>query len=259
MTDGTMADRTPLLQTSSMPTKLHPAPATAVTRARLDGRSEMDGDGGGVGTSDSGGHRGHMVNNNLLSANVTKGTAAAAAAAAAAGGVESRSAGVGGRMRAPTASPTIKQVLERTTEGILKAARLGDLKMLSELHAAGYSLLSIDETGKTALHYGARFGHKEVVKFLIEHAPPCILDLADNEKGQTALHKAAAYKRRTICCYLVAAGASLLVADSSGQLPRQLASTADDADLASYLESQEQFQREKAEGIHLEEGAETPV
>ena len=49
------------------------------------------------------------------------------------------------------------QVLEKTTEGILKAARLGDLKMLSELHLEGYSLLSIDETGKTAMHYGARF------------------------------------------------------------------------------------------------------
>ena len=51
--------------------------------------------------------------------------------------------------------------------GILKAARLGDLKMLTELHKEGYSLMSIDETGKTGLHYGARFGHKEIIKFLI--------------------------------------------------------------------------------------------
>ncbi len=62
----------------------------------------------------------------------------------------------------PQPSPATHRAMERTTEGILKAARLGDLRMLSELHAAGYSLLSIDETGKTALHYGARFGHKEV-------------------------------------------------------------------------------------------------
>jgi len=210
-------------------TKLSPGPV----RGRLDGSSDPEGE-----------ENGGMVNNNLLSASSAKNTSAPAS---------------GGRMRAPSASPKIQQVLEKTTEGILKAARLGDLKMLSELHAAGYSLLSIDETGKTALHYGARFGHKEVVKFLLENAPACILDLADNEKGQTALHKAAAYKRRTICCYLVAAGASLLVSDSADQLPRHLAATADDADLASYLESQEQFQREKAEGIHIEEGAETPV
>ena len=59
--------------------------------------------------------------------------------------------------RSPKPSPRVEQMLERTTEGILKAARLGDIRMLSELHREGYSLLSIDETGKTALHYGARF------------------------------------------------------------------------------------------------------
>ena len=57
---------------------------------------------------------------------------------------------------APKPSPRVEQMLEKTTEGILKAARLGDIRMLSELHREGYSLLSIDETGKTALHYGAR-------------------------------------------------------------------------------------------------------
>jgi hypothetical protein len=58
---------------------------------------------------------------------------------------------------APKPSPRVEQMLEKTTEGILKAARLGDTRMLSELHREGYSLLSIDETGKTALHYGARY------------------------------------------------------------------------------------------------------
>ena len=48
----------------------------------------------------------------------------------------------------------------------------------------GYSLLSIDETGKTALHYGARFGHKEIVKFIISSAPSPILDMVDEEKGK---------------------------------------------------------------------------
>lgn len=148
-------------------------------------------------------------------------------------------------------SPTLsqqKQVLEKTTEGVLKAARLGDLRMLSELHGQGYSLLSIDETGKTALHYGARFGHKEIVRFLIDNAPPAILDMVDNEKGQTALHKAAAYKRRTICCLLIAAGASLLIQDLASLTPRQLACIAEDQDLADYLDSQEQFQATKLAG-----------
>ena len=54
-------------------------------------------------------------------------------------------------------------------------------------HHVGYSLLSIDETGKTALHYGARFGHKEIVKFLIGNASSSILDMVDNEKGKCSL------------------------------------------------------------------------
>lgn len=160
-----------------------------------------------------------------------------------------------------TDTPAIPRLMEKTTEGILKAARLGDLKMLSELHREGYSLLSIDETGKTALHYGARFGHKDIVKFLISHAEGSILDIVDNEKGQSALHKAAAYKRRTICCLLISAGASLLLNDYAGLSPRQLALMAEDSELAAYLESQEQFQAEKfAGGDPLLSGEfETPV
>ncbi len=99
----------------------------------------------------------------------------------------------------------------------------------------------------------------QVVKFLLAHAPPTILDMADNEKGQTALHKAANYKRRTICYLLVAHGASLLIADAAGFLPRQLAVEAEDSDLVAYLQSQENFQREKADGCQVEEGTETPV
>lgn len=132
----------------------------------------------------------------------------------------------------------------KTTDGILKAARLGDIKMLSELHHEGYSLMSTDETGKTGLHYGARFGHKEIIKFLIEKSDDkkLIMDWKDNEKGQTALHKAATYKRRTICQILVAAGASLSVLDECGQTARQLAASAEDHELTSYLEAQEKIQ-----------------
>ncbi|CAK1551869.1 unnamed protein product [Leptosia nina] len=133
-------------------------------------------------------------------------------------------------------------LLEKTSDSLLKAAKVGDLKMIKELHAAGYSLLSIDATGQTALHIAARYGNKEIVKYLIACAPTAILNMSDNEKGQTALHKAAAYKRRAICCMLVAGGASLTRQDNAGLTPRHLALRADDHDLAAYLESQEHFQ-----------------
>lgn len=70
-------------------------------------------------------------------------------------------------------------------------------------------------------------------------------------RGQTALHKAAQYKRRSICCMLVAGGATLTVKDRNGNTPRDLALQAEDRDLAAYLFSQEQFQlaTEDMEGI----------
>ncbi|XP_021928119.1 eye-specific diacylglycerol kinase [Zootermopsis nevadensis] len=136
----------------------------------------------------------------------------------------------------------LSHLLEKTTDGILKAAKLGDLNMLKELHSQGFSLLSIDAAGQTALHYGSRCGHKDIVKYLIACAPASILNMADNEKGQTALHKAAAHKQRSICCMLVAGGASLTLPDYQGDTPRLLALRAEDHELAAYLESQEHFQ-----------------
>lgn len=52
---------------------------------------------------------------------------------------------------------------------------------LRELHGQGYSLLSIDATGQTALHYAARYGHKDIVRYLISYAPKTIINMLDNE------------------------------------------------------------------------------
>lgn len=133
-------------------------------------------------------------------------------------------------------------LLEKTSDGILKAAKIGDIQAVKDLHAKGYSLLSIDATGQTALHLASRHGHRDIVRYLIACAPSSILNMIDNDKGQTALHKAAQYKRRSICCMLVAGGATLTVVDRQGHTPRDLALQAEDRDLAAYLYSQEQFQ-----------------
>ncbi|CAL7945031.1 unnamed protein product [Xylocopa violacea] len=133
-------------------------------------------------------------------------------------------------------------LLEKASDGILKSAKIGDLQALKELHEKGYSLLSIDSNGQTALHLASRYGHKDIVRYLIACAPSSILNMIDNDKGQTALHKAAQYKRRSICCMLVAGGATLIIKDRRGNTPRDLALQAEDRDLAAYLYSQEQFQ-----------------
>ncbi|XP_059617660.1 eye-specific diacylglycerol kinase [Phlebotomus argentipes] len=133
-------------------------------------------------------------------------------------------------------------LLEKTTDVIIKAAKSGDLLLLKELHTQGYSLLSIDSTGQTALHFAALYGHKDIVRFLIAYAPNSIINMLDNEKGQTALHVAAAHKRRSVCYMLVAAGANLDIQDNEGRTPKMLAILADDHNLATYLENQEKFQ-----------------
>lgn len=111
-------------------------------------------------------------------------------------------------------------------------------RQLKELHLQGYSLLSIDGMGLTALHYASRCGHKDVVRFLIAYAPNSIINMIDNEKGQTALHKAAMMKRRSISYMLVAGGSNLLIQDYEGKTPKILALEADDHELAAYLESE---------------------
>ncbi|XP_035897196.1 eye-specific diacylglycerol kinase isoform X2 [Anopheles stephensi] len=133
-------------------------------------------------------------------------------------------------------------LLEKTTDAVIKAAKMGDVVMLKDLHLQGYSLLSIDCNGQTALHHGARCGHKEIVRYLISFAPNAIINMIDNETGQTALHKAAAARQRTICYMLVAGGALLSIQDNEGRTARFLASQTDDYELAFYLETQEQFQ-----------------
>uniref|UniRef100_A0A8C4JZB8 Diacylglycerol kinase n=1 Tax=Dromaius novaehollandiae TaxID=8790 RepID=A0A8C4JZB8_DRONO len=60
--------------------------------------------------------------------------------------------------------------------------------------------------------------------------------------GETALHKAACQRHRAICQLLVDAGASLRKMDSKGKTPRDRAQQAGDPDLASYLESRQNYQ-----------------
>ncbi|XP_059353588.1 eye-specific diacylglycerol kinase-like isoform X2 [Daphnia carinata] len=140
-------------------------------------------------------------------------------------------------------------LLEKSSSSIVKAAKDGDLKKLKDLHASGYSLLSIDAQGQTALHWAARHGHRDVIKYLLASSPSALLDMVDNEKGQTALHKAALAKQRAISCMLVAAGASMSLVDKERHTPRNLAERAGDADLAIYLASQENFHKNAADNV----------
>ncbi|XP_027693522.1 diacylglycerol kinase zeta isoform X6 [Vombatus ursinus] len=126
-------------------------------------------------------------------------------------------------------------------EGLIEAAERNDFCKFQELHRAGGDLMLRDERGRTLLHHAVRAGSKEIVRYLLDHAPTEIIDAVE-ENGETSLHQAAALRQRTICHYIVEAGASLMKTDLQGDTPRQRAEKAQDTELAAYLENRQHYQ-----------------
>ncbi|KAL5961706.1 Diacylglycerol kinase zeta, partial [Taenia solium] len=125
----------------------------------------------------------------------------------------------------------------------LSACRSGHIQDVQNALEAGLSPMTIDGiTGKSGLHYAAKFGRLNVVQYLIENAPKELLELQDFRRKQTALHKAAASKRRRICEALVRAGAYAGCEDVNGDTPSALALLAADKKLAHFLQKEELMQ-----------------
>ncbi|XP_050524780.1 eye-specific diacylglycerol kinase isoform X3 [Daktulosphaira vitifoliae] len=141
-------------------------------------------------------------------------------------------------------APTIKSYRcnrMRTSEKIVDAAKSGNLSMLKNLFEMGYSLMSIDKYGQTALHVASQRGDSNVVRYILANAPSTIVSIKDNQEGQTALHVAVKNGERKICYLLVSAGAPLLAVDKNDRTAQQIAEETKDYDLAKYLECQAQF------------------
>nr|XP_045366958.1 diacylglycerol kinase iota [Camelus bactrianus] len=124
---------------------------------------------------------------------------------------------------------------------ILQAVIAGDLMKLIESYKNGGSLLIQGPDHCSLLHYAAKTGNGEIVKYILDHGPSELLDMADSETGETALHKAACQRNRAVCQLLVDAGASLRKTDSKGKTPQDRAQQAGDPDLAAYLESRQNY------------------
>nr|XP_040147316.1 diacylglycerol kinase iota isoform X14 [Ictidomys tridecemlineatus] len=124
---------------------------------------------------------------------------------------------------------------------ILQAVIAGDLMKLIESYKNGGSLLIQGPDHCSLLHYAAKTGNGEIVKYILDHGPSELLDMADSETGETALHKAACQRNRAVCQLLVDAGASLRKTDSKGKTPQDRAQQAGDPELAAYLESRQNY------------------
>ncbi|MBN3321751.1 DGKZ kinase, partial [Atractosteus spatula] len=106
----------------------------------------------------------------------------------------------------------------------------------------GGDLTIQDSAGWTLLHHAVEAGSKEIVRYIIDNAPTELLDVTEKEHGETVLHKAASLCQRTICHYLVEAGASLMKTDLQGDTPKHCAEKAKDQELAAYLENRQHYQ-----------------
>ncbi|XP_019406795.1 PREDICTED: diacylglycerol kinase zeta isoform X2 [Crocodylus porosus] len=125
---------------------------------------------------------------------------------------------------------------------LIEAAKSGDFSKFQELHRAGGDLMVRDSSGQTVLHLAVKSGSKDIVKYIIENAPSEILDATEEKNSETSLHQAAALRQRTICHYIVEAGASLMKTDLQGDTPKHRAEKANDPDLAAYLENRQHYQ-----------------
>ncbi|XP_064831584.1 diacylglycerol kinase zeta-like isoform X7 [Oncorhynchus masou masou] len=127
-------------------------------------------------------------------------------------------------------------------EVLIECVKSKDHLKLKELHKLGADLSLQDPPGCTLLHYAVDTGSKDTVKYILDNAPTDILDVTEKENGETVLHKAASLCQRTICHYLVEAGASLMKTDLQGDTPKHRAEKAKDAELAAYLENRQHYQ-----------------
>ncbi|XP_068116417.1 diacylglycerol kinase zeta isoform X2 [Hyperolius riggenbachi] len=127
-------------------------------------------------------------------------------------------------------------------EALLDAAKNDDFDKFRVAHRAGGNMSQRDEDGWTLLHHAVNAGSKEIVKYITEQAPSEILDVTELKNGETGLHLAASLRQRTICHYIVEAGASLMKTDLQGDTPKNRAEKAKDPELAAYLENRQHYQ-----------------
>ncbi|XP_028320692.1 diacylglycerol kinase zeta isoform X2 [Gouania willdenowi] len=131
---------------------------------------------------------------------------------------------------------------EKEKELLINCVKNKDLKKLQELHEKGADLALLDQSGCSLLHHAVSTGSKEMVRYILDNAPSELLDVTEKLHGETVLHRAASLCQRTICSFLVEAGASLMKTDLQGDTPKNRAEKANDAELAAYLGNRQHYQ-----------------
>ena len=94
-------------------------------------------------------------------------------------------------------------------------ALYGDLNRLNYLlNKESFKVDSLDSSGYTSLHYAARAGHFDIVKYL--HSVGADINLPTRSGHSTPLHRAAYQGHITIVKFLLDKGAHVHIRDSDG-------------------------------------------
>ncbi|KAI9744933.1 MAG: Glycerophosphocholine phosphodiesterase [Claussenomyces sp. TS43310] len=123
---------------------------------------------------------------------------------------------------------------------------------------AGVDVNWQDETGETALHVAARFGHEECTKILLDgtNEQKADIDLAEKSFSWTPLHVACVDGHLPIVELLIAAGAALKKPDASGWTAMEHAALRGHMDIAGRLAKELPLSSE-ASGWDSDEAAST--
>ncbi|XP_043944156.1 diacylglycerol kinase iota isoform X1 [Protopterus annectens] len=138
--------------------------------------------------------------------------------------------------------PKLRSPASSEEQGLLQATINGDFKKFTECCKKGASLFIQGPDTCSLLIHAAKNGHREIVKYILDHGPSELLEMTDKETGETALHKAAFHHHQSICRLLIDAGAALIKTDLQGKTPHDLALQTGDFELASYLENRQHYQ-----------------
>ena len=115
---------------------------------------------------------------------------------------------------------------------LVEAAQQGDLGLVQTWIGEGADVAATDAGGLTALHYAARLGYDEMIRYLLLQQAPLE---ARTAHGQTPLHEAARSGQLGAVQRLVEAGADVRAVEEEKLTPYDVASVMQHAEVMAYL------------------------
>lgn len=131
----------------------------------------------------------------------------------------------------------LRKDISKSSAVLALATRSNFTAIVKLLVEAGVDINWQDQTGETALHIAARFGHEECAKILLEGTEDQKADIEMTEKSfsWTPLHVASVDGHLPVVELLVAAGAEINQLDASGWTAREHAALRGHMDIATLL------------------------